>query len=130
MKLSTSYLHVFYSFSTLAFLLALAGCVTVDYLPLKAAGPVKADPSKIEVFAKQLPTRAYDEIGMMRGKGDADSTLSMIIDALKVEAAKYGADAIIIGQIGEHASGFFPVFGATVIETETTVQATAIRWKE
>lgn len=98
--------------------LALFGCTTVTRVSVKTYPPT--DPARIEVLYEQ-PQRPHEVIALIDysgHKGLLGEDPKWMVQHCKEEAAKIGADAIILDELA--ASGSFRRAGAS---------AKAIKWK-
>jgi len=99
------------------------GCVSANFLPTGGQLYAPRPPScAIEVFSSGSPDRAYEEIGMVEGKGTAwKAELRDVLPAIMEEGCRAGGDGIIIGSVEMFEEG-----------RENTpaqlIQATVIRW--
>ncbi len=100
--------------------LTLSSCASVTML--SSAYPTKPADAPIEVFVTKKPSKEYVEIAIIGfGNGHDEA----IINAIKVEARKVGADAIIImGRAGSLSSGH------TTGNEASGLTAVAIKYKE
>lgn len=71
-----------------------------DYVPEKHK---KA--SQVEVFIKDTPASPYKEIGTLRAVGVENTDNEVLIKAMRISAAKIGADAIMGVQSGMQTVG-------------------------
>ena len=84
--------------------------------------PEKA-PEQIELFLSQPPTRPYKEIGIVQVRGKTYSKLDALLERMKKEAAKVGADAIVniqygtvaIGGVAGLPTGSIPIVTGTIV---------------
>ncbi|SVB39859.1 uncharacterized protein METZ01_LOCUS192713 [marine metagenome] len=99
------------------------GCVSANFLPTGGRLYAPRPPGcAIEVFSSGSPDRAYEEIGMVEGKGTAwKAELRDVLPAIMEEGCRAGGDGIIIGSVEMFEEG-----------RENTpaqlIQATVIRW--
>jgi hypothetical protein len=107
-----------------ALVLALAGCVSVSYVPTAATAPApKPRDCQIEVFSAGPPQRAYEEIGILEGEGSFWSAdLEDLLPKLREEACLAGGDAIVLLS-AQRVRG-----GDDDIDEELHAFATVIRW--
>jgi len=120
----------------LALLLTLAACATVDVSSFKLIGAPElppTNPDQVQIF-EHPPLRPFVRPGRIRAQPQGGADNSAIEAALRREAAKMGADAVIIGfqgerRVGAEINGFA---GDAEIHPEIgrVVQATAIRFRE
>ena len=84
-----------------AVLIALSGCAKTDSVILKYYPP-RSDDHVIEVLTSAPTDKKYEEIALLNAKGGQtivhDRGTSGVIEQMKVEARKVGADAIIVGR--------------------------------
>lgn len=90
--------HVLWTALAVAGLLLVAGCKSIstshtceiigDRLP-------PSDPARVEVL-RNAPVRRFARLGEIRAVCDPEEEPSMIQTALRKEAAKLGADAIVV----------------------------------
>ena len=111
--------HGFYIF--LATLMA--GCVSANFLPTGGELFAPKPPGcAIEVFSSGAPDRAYEEIGIVEGKGTAwKAEMRDVLPAIMEEGCRAGGDAIILRETEMFTEG-----------RENTpaqlINATVIRW--
>lgn len=90
-----------------AVLLLLAACVTVNKSILdrsRMAAPVPRDDVHVYLPGDSVPE--HERIALLSAKGDADTTdEGQMVDKLREEAGKLGANAIILGDIEEPGTG-------------------------
>ncbi len=92
-------------------------CAKATYISTGNTYPARAEDCPIEIYTTKLPTRAYDEIGIVEGAGSWPmESLESILPKLKQQACAAGGDALIMtanqrGQNSEHS-----------------VTATVVRW--
>jgi hypothetical protein len=99
-----------------------ASCATVDTVKYTDTQYPPTDASKIEVFSSSVPKKEYIELG--------EITLSSgrSLEKVKAEAAKLGANAIIIvgaARINSYSIGF----GNTITTEEEGCKCVAIKFK-
>jgi len=63
-----------------------------------------SDPNQVEIL-NDAPTRKYGRVGEVRAVCDIDENFKAIAKALAKEAAKLGADAVVVVKQGVHAAG-------------------------
>ena len=63
-----------------------------------------SNPARVEIL-KEAPARSFARVGEVRAVCDTEELLPAIEKALRKEAAKLGADAVVIVKQGVHASG-------------------------
>ena len=63
-----------------------------------------SNPARVEILSN-APARSYARVGEVRAVCDTDETLAAIEKALRREAARLGADAVVIVKQGVHAAG-------------------------
>lgn len=114
--------------------LLLQGCVTAKVTRYRELEP-KANAEAIEVFTERQPDRAYDEIGVIEVTATNGSSFSDMIAKARAEAAKLGADAIIVKREDEERiTGTAATIGYTTIASARTrktprLWVIAIAWK-
>lgn len=112
-----------YTGTVAALVLALSGCVSVSYVPTSAALPPKPKDCEIQVFSAGPPQRAYEEVGILEGKGSFwNADLEDVLPRLREEACLAGGDAIVLIS-AQRVSG-----GEDDIDEELHAFATVIRW--
>ena len=97
--------HVLLTSLCVAGLLVSTGCQSIstshtceiigDRLPA-------SDPARVEVL-NDAPSRRFARLGEIRAVSDTEEELSKIQTALRKEAAKLGADAVVVLKQGIHA---------------------------
>lgn len=111
-----------------------SGCSTVDtksFRYLEAPNEPATDPSQVEILSHP-PARPFIKLGRIDAvpRGDVDN--EKIKDAIRKEAAKMGADAVILGYEGQGPGGFsiqgMPGDMEARRETNRVVVATAIKF--
>ncbi|GHT60750.1 hypothetical protein AGMMS50222_07050 [Endomicrobiia bacterium] len=97
-----------------------AGCVTISSVRYVSAEYPPTDASKIEVYSTTTPKKEYIEL--------AEITLSSgrELEAIKTEAARLGADAIIVP--GPHKIGSMTSYRDSSANTKG-VRCVAIKFK-
>ena len=63
-----------------------------------------SNPARVQVL-KDAPERAFARVGEVRAVCDTEEEIPAIEKALRREAAKLGADAVVIVKQGVHAAG-------------------------
>lgn len=89
-----------------AALLALGACATATVVPVgNARAPI--DPSQVRIYA-QAPAH-YEVLGILSGNSNFEGTsqggVSDVIKKLKEQAAKLGANGVLLGKMGEQYLG-------------------------
>ena len=109
-------------------LLAAAGCVSVNKSIL-APNPTGRTFSELEVYV-YFPDDSIPEhtrLAILNAKGDADSTdEAEMIDKLREEAGKLGANAIVLGELEEPGTGALIVSAFFGTDANRETQAIAI----
>ena len=105
-------------------LLLFSGCLSANFTPtsgrLYEPRPSNCD---IEGFSSGVPDRAYEEVGIVEGKGTAwKAELRDVLPAIMEEGCRAGGDGIIIGSMDLLGEGKENV-------PAQVIQATVIRWK-
>jgi hypothetical protein len=105
-KVMQKFVHVVLTALGVAGLLLSTGCQTIstshtcevigDRLPA-------SDPARVEVL-NDAPARRFARLGEIRAVSSTEEKLSKIQTALRQEAAKLGADALVIVKQGIHAN--------------------------
>jgi hypothetical protein len=106
MRLTVRILGVFMVFAFIA------GCATAKFAQTGRTYPPYDEPVKV-LWAPPQAVK-YVEIGIVSSSGGIIHQWAELIDALQLEAAKKGANAIIIGGTGESSQAmmtFTPTFG-------------------
>jgi hypothetical protein len=89
------------------FILSVAACVTVNKSILsntRMMRPVTKD--QVQVFFSSDTIPAHERIAILNGKGDEMLTNeSQLIDKLREEAGKLGANAIILNEVKDPGTG-------------------------
>lgn len=114
----------------LALPLALAACgPAVSSANFRSAAPRSPD-RQIAIFATQLPTCPYDEIGVVRGKRRALASLQDVLATIQKRAREMGGDAIIgVGQT-TNIQGGTAVDNFVTIESQEGLAGTVIRFRD
>lgn len=112
---------------------ALSGCVRANVTPYRTLPPRPVQ--AVEVFSERVPEREFDEIGLIEVHGAQDSNYGKLVKRAQQEAAKIGADAIIVSRRpikGADALVFSgPLKGASVRESEEPrIWVVAVAWKD
>ena len=106
-------------------LLALSACVSVSYVPTATPFPPKPKDCEIQVFSAGPPQRAYQEIGILEGKGSFwNADLADVLPRLREEACAAGGDAIVLLSAQRVSGG-----GDDDLDEELHAFATVIRWE-
>lgn len=102
-------------------ILILPACIRANVTPYQTLAPTTAD--QVQVFSERVPNREFDEIGLIEVEGGQVVSYGKLIQRAQQEAAKIGADAIIVSRRPiKSASGLVidgPLPGVAVQETET-----------
>lgn len=94
--------------AALGALLALAACSgvqTSSYKLLGAPDLPPTDPASVEILERR-PLRPFVRLGQVRAEPEGEADNTAIEQALQQEAAKLGADAVIVLRQGERPVGF------------------------
>ena len=87
---------------------AIAGCATSHVMVGRARPPIS--PDQVQIYLHP-PASKYEEIALLdtSSKGSfsitAQGKTNAVIDRLKVDAAKLGANGILLSGVGDQASG-------------------------
>jgi hypothetical protein len=105
--------------------------------------PPKASPADVQIFADGRPTRAYEELGLIEVSKFGSDDYGQLIERAREEAAKIGADAILVtrakevvstntsgGLSGPDKRGGRTVNSSTSTLERQRVTVTAIVWAE
>jgi hypothetical protein len=119
----------------LAVVLVIAGCAQVttrSYRFLGAPEPPPTDPSQVEIL-RRPPLRRFERLGRIDAEPQGENVDNEKIEAaIRKEAAKMGADAVIIGFQGERPTGFsiqgFPGDAEARREMGRVIVGTAIKF--
>ena len=115
--------------------LVLCGCVTVPlemWIPLDTASRLPRSMDKV-LYLEAPPDRPYTVVGIITPPADEYETDAEAVKAMRIEAAKHGADAIFIESRTETSGWQFSAnsFGASGGNSSGVVyRAKAIVWKE
>ena len=96
------------SFAALVAVTALSGCATSHVMVGQARPPIS--PDQVQVYLRP-PANKYVEIALLdtSSKGSfaitAQGKTNVVIDRLKAEAAKLGANGILLEGVGDQAGG-------------------------
>lgn len=90
----------------MAAMLALGACATATVVPVgNARAPI--DPSQVRVYAQ--PPAHYEVLGILSGdsgiEGTSQNGVSDVVKKLKEQAAKLGANGVLLGKMGQKYSG-------------------------
>jgi hypothetical protein len=94
--------------STLLAFVAIAGCATSHVMIGRARPPIS--PDQVQIYLHP-PSTNYEEIALLdtSSKGSfsitAQGKTNAVIDRLKAEAAKLGANGILLSGVGDQAAG-------------------------
>lgn len=121
---------------TIAAALGLVGCSpTVDVRSvrlLEAPATTPTDAAKVEILSRE-PLRPHVELGRITATPENNPDDNQIKEAIRNEAAKMGADAVVLGFEGEVPQGFhiegMPGSAEARREMGRVVQATAIKYE-
>ena len=91
-------------------------------------------PTSVAVFTERTPDRKFDELGLIEVTGAQAHSYSKLIATAREEAAKLGADAMIVSRRPIKGASALalggPLPGAAVEETETPrLWVVAITWR-
>jgi hypothetical protein len=119
--------------SSIAFLFALFGCATGTSIVTGKVRPA-INPSEVKLYLEP-PTR-YETIGIVEALSDVEfssqAALDRAIQKLKAQAAKIGANGVLVSNTGDKSSnfGFYsggvfsilerPISAACALESETS----------
>ena len=84
---------------------SLAACSSVDVTKTGKGFYDATDPNEIEIL-KTEPKRAFEELGTVTAAGFSSSATAKMHNAIRSEAAKLGANAVIIQEEGLTPGGF------------------------
>lgn len=89
-----------------AVMLALGACATATVVPVgNARAPI--DPSQVRLYAQ--PPAHYEVLGILQGnsgmEGTGQSGVNDTINKLKEQAAKLGANGVLVGKMGQRYAG-------------------------
>ncbi|MBM3114490.1 hypothetical protein [Jeongeupia naejangsanensis] len=107
------------------FALALSACASIDATSTQYVGvahPAPTDPASVQILREE-PKKPFDRIGEVKIDASTDPApgVTEVEDKLRAEAAKLGADAVVIvydriQPVGAYVSG--PYWAATVQDIE------------
>ena len=107
------------------------GCVTAEVLRLGAPtqyAPVLASEVQIFMTAEDVPGE-FEKIALIKLKGDSDFTNeTRMIEKAKAEAAKLGANGIILGETVEPSAGAKVAGTVLGVSTSRRGEVIAIRF--
>lgn len=90
----------------IAAMLVLGACATATVVPVGNTRP-PIDPSQVRIYAQ--PPAHYEVLGILSGNSNFEGTsqggVNDVIKKLKEEAAKLGANGVLLGKIGEQYRG-------------------------
>jgi hypothetical protein len=90
----------------------------------------QAPEHEITLYSTKLPTCPYDEIGVVRGKRRAFTTLQQVLSAIQQRARTMGGDAVVgLGQT-VNISGGTVVDNVVSVESQEGLTGTVIRFSE
>lgn len=94
--------------TAVAMVLLLGACATATVVPVgNARAPI--DPAQVRVYAQ--PPAHFEVLGILHGnsgiEGTGQSGVNDTITKLKEQAAKLGANGLLLGKIGEQYSGSY-----------------------
>jgi hypothetical protein len=101
-----STMRYFQGLTIIAAVLALGACATATVVPVgNTRAPI--DPSQVRLYAQ--PPAHYEVVAILNGnsgiEGTAQGAVNDVIDKLKEQAAKLGANGVLIGKMGQQYSG-------------------------
>jgi hypothetical protein len=108
------------SISLILTALILTGCATGEATRTSTTQYAATSPESVQILLEK-PSRKYEVIGYVSGKGAHLASQDAVFNSMKEEAAKIGADAIYIQDVHEEAitaQGHMGKFG----------KALAIKW--
>jgi hypothetical protein len=104
--------------------IALVACVSSHVMVGKARAPIS--PNQVQIYPR--PPAKYDEIAILNTSSRASLALTAqgktdkVIERLKIEAAKLGANGVLLQGIGDRASGSIGTgFGSASASGNTAV---------
>ena len=104
-------------------LIAVGGCVGATYIPTGTLHPARSKDCAIEVFSSALPTREYEEIGILEGEGSLwKADMEDVLPRLMEEACLAGGHAIVLHSVQKYATG-------EEGDEALYASATVIRWE-
>ena len=114
---------------TIFVITVLFGCVTATGSVIITGQVMPAvDPKEVKIYLN--PPLQYETIGLVEASCEKDlsaqKTQDMIIDELKKQAAKIGANGIILANIEDRSSGGVIVYGVFVPSVTRTARGEAI----
>lgn len=101
-------MRVGYVCALLTVCLTLAGCATVQIKSFRYLGAPDVpptDPSQVQILESR-PVRPFTRLGRITAVPEGDVDNEKIEAALRKEAAKMGADAVVVGYQGRLPRGF------------------------
>ena len=109
---------------------AVAGCASAKFIPTREAFQAKPENCAMEIFSSRVPDRAYEEIGIIEGKGmlGAESLEDVLPEMIK-KACLAGGDALILisSERAIRVSGAEDFIGS---DEELNTVATVIVWTD
>jgi hypothetical protein len=85
---------------------------------------------EIALYSTKLPTCPYEEIGVVRGKRRALTSLQQVLSAIQQRARKMGGDAVVgLGQT-VNVRGGIVVDNVVSVESQEGLTGTVIRFSE
>jgi hypothetical protein len=112
--------------------LTVLGCVSAQVLrlgPPRTFPPVAAN--EVQVFMTEADVKSpFEKLALIKLKGDSDYTNeTMMVEKAKAEAAKIGANGIILGQTDEPSAGAKVAGALFGISTQRRGDIVAIRFQ-
>jgi hypothetical protein len=106
----------------------LAGCATGEATKTTSKNYTATDPSSVEILFEK-PARAYTTIGFVSGTGAKLASQDAVFAAMREEAAKIGADAVLMrSDISEQTT--FTGNANMPVVAQKKGNALAIKWTD
>lgn len=110
-------------------LVLLAGCASTDAVMLTGHKYPPIDPDRVAVFVSSSDAPAkYTKIASLQTKGDHGLSRSALIKSMKKEAAKLGANGVILGEEREASTGSQIAAALLLTQANDEIDAIAIRY--
>ena len=112
--------------------LAVLGCVSAQVVRLGSPQPYPSiAETDVQVFLTEADVRApFEKLALIKLKGDSDYTNeTMMVQKAKIEAAKIGANGIILGQTNEPSAGAKVAGAIFGVSTQRRGDVVAIRFQ-
>jgi len=113
--------------SSVAIVVLLTACPADMWIPVETA-PRPAVPFQHVAYLDAPPTRPFVVLGIITPPSDEYDTEAEAVKAIRKEAAKHGADAIMIESLSEGTGWRFGFVGSKGSFKTMTVRAKAIAW--